>query len=90
MKSIVSHSAALDACFDELTDFSPDQRLPVTPRRTYAGYFLNGPQVGAVKLLLHIVKTLDDEKQQLQSRLRETEADMNELQKVVDVYIAYL
>ena len=90
MKSIISHSAGLNACFEELKDFSPDQRLPVTPQKTYAGYLLNGSQVGAIKLLLHVVKTLDNEKQQLQSRLRETEADMSELQNVVDMSIAYL
>jgi hypothetical protein len=90
MKSTISHSAGLNACFEELKDFSPGQPLPVTPQKTYAGYFLNGPQVGAVKLLLHIVNRLDDEKQQLQRRLRETEADINEVQKVVDMSIAYL
>lgn len=90
MKSLATHASALDACFDELTDFSQGQQLPVTPQKTYAGYFLSGPQVGAVKLLLHLVKVLDNEKQQLQSRLRETESDMNELQRVVDMSIAYL
>lgn len=90
MKSASKHAAALDACFEELRDFTQSDRLGTVQDNRYASYLLDGSQVGSVRLLLHIASQLRSENEELAQQSRAKEQELTELQKVVDASISYL
>jgi hypothetical protein len=81
-------NSTLDTCRTVLADFEPDsdghnQNLPDDGRGRYAQYTLNGPQVGAVRLLLWYASEVTYKHRSLKRRLKQT-------QPLIDASIAHL
>jgi hypothetical protein len=90
MKPAAKHSVALDACHDSLKDFAESGSLEATEDNRFAPYTLDPAQVGSVSLLMYIARQLLSEKLELEQQIREKEAELKDVQRVVDASISYL